>query len=206
MERPLPAPSIDGVAARWKLARPVSSVHWASVPHCATDDGGLYVILVSVVRPVRVERPGSALIPSGTCAYVGSARRNLRARVRRHFRREKPKKWHIDQLTTNRCATVAAAVLLPNATMTECELNMTVGGLLRGSVPAPRFGASDCRAGCPAHLWKCGTTLRSSEVAEMLLASPAFVGGVLVCGAAHASGRARRVDGGRVQSGGCRGP
>jgi Uri superfamily endonuclease len=141
------------------------------------EDSGLYVVLVDVVRPVHVRWAGSGtVLPSGTYVYVGSARRCLRARVERHFRRQKPKRWHIDELTTRPHATVVAAVLLPNATMTECELNMTVGRLLRGSIPAPGFGASDCRARCPGHLWKCGGTAHPSKLAAMLLGSPALVG------------------------------
>ena len=148
-----------------------------------TEDGGLYVVLVDVLRPVQVRWGGNeTVLPSGTYAYVGSARRGLRARVNRHFRRQKPKTWHIDQLTTNRHATVVAAVLLPNATMTECELNMTVGSLAASSTSALRFGASDCRAGCPAHLWKCGNAnaVAPSKIAAMLLRASAFDGEVFV--------------------------
>jgi Uri superfamily endonuclease len=150
----------DGVA-RWRA--------WGSDVPRTTEDSGLYVLLVDVARPVRVRWAGSStVLPEGTYAYVGSARRYLRARVERHFRRQKPKQWHIDQLTTHRHATVVGAVLLPNVATTECELNMKVGRLVRGTTLAPGFGASDCRAGCPAHLWRCGYPVVPDELAAML--------------------------------------
>jgi len=83
----------------------------SSAVHGMTEDTGLYVILVDVVRAVRVRWAGKETgLASGRYAYVGSARRGLRARVKRHLRREKPKKWHIDQLTTHRHATVVGGV------------------------------------------------------------------------------------------------
>jgi Uri superfamily endonuclease len=150
---------------------------------CTAKDSGLYVVLVDVRRPVQVSWGGhETVLPKGNYAYAGSARRGLRARVARHFRRQKPRTWHVDQLTTGRHATVMGAVLLPNTQLTECGLNMTVGWLVAGSTPAPRFGASDCRAGCPAHLWKCtnANAAAPKDIAAMLLRASGIDCDVLV--------------------------
>jgi Uri superfamily endonuclease len=134
-----------------------------------SDDSGLYVILMNITRPVGVTwARQSALLDSGLYAYVGSARRTLRARVERHLRRKKPKKWHVDQLTTHRSVTISGAILVPQATMTEHELNMIVGSAVDGTTPAPRFGAADCRAGCPAHLWRSGQSEGADQLARLL--------------------------------------
>ena len=117
---------------------------------------GLYVVLLRVEAPLalRVGALGECAFPAGWYAYTGSARRGLPKRVARHFAPEKPLRWHMDHLTTAAGVTHLGAVLLPaSAGLSECALNRRVGELIGGTAPIPRFGASDCRAGCPAHLW-----------------------------------------------------
>jgi len=52
---------------------------------------------------VRVSSLGTLIFDPGLYLYVGSARGpgGLRARVGRHLRRDKSKKWHIDYLTAS---------------------------------------------------------------------------------------------------------
>jgi len=124
---------------------------------------------MNITRSVRVTWAGrTTVLAPGAYAYVGSARRALRARVDRHFRRKKPKKWHVDQLTMHRSVTTTGAILVPRARVTECELNLMVGLAVEGSTPAPKFGATDCRAGCPAHLWRSGRSVDPGQVAKLL--------------------------------------
>ena len=94
------------------------------------------------------------LLPAGWLVYTGSARRGLDARVARHLRRRKPLHWYVDVLTSHPLVTVAAAWLYPDVggAVTECALNRATAALPGASLPAPGFGASDCRARCPAHL------------------------------------------------------
>lgn len=66
----------------------------------------------------------------------------------------KPLRWHIDYLLAREEATVLAVERL---TMAECVANRAVGG----TVVAPGFGASDCKAGCVSHLRYLGR--RASE-------------------------------------------
>ena len=138
----------------------------------ASADGGLYLLLVRVAGAVdaRIGRLGTFALSPGLYIYVGSACRGLTKRVARHERREKPLRWHIDYLTTLPQASVVASVLIRDvpkqaggsaqslgtgrrAADAECRLNQWVGRLLDADVPIPGFGAGDCRAGCPAHLW-----------------------------------------------------
>lgn len=120
------------------------------------SSGGLYVLVLHLPRSLRlrVGALGPVELPAGTLLYAGSARRGLAARIARHCRRRKPRRWHLDWLTTARGVAVVGALPLPGSPWTECGLNRRLGRLPGASTPVPGFGASDCRAGCPAHLWR----------------------------------------------------
>ncbi len=109
----------------------------------------LYVVATWVPR--RLEIVVGALGPltfeRGWYAYVGSARRGRDARVARHFRREKPLRWHADYLFTAASPRLAWFVDGP---LTECELADALAARSGASRPVCRFGAGDCR--CRGHL------------------------------------------------------
>jgi Uri superfamily endonuclease len=116
------------------------------------DRPGTYVLILELPRPaiIHIGRLGRFHFSTGWYAYVGSARGpgGLAARVSRHLRSSKPLRWHIDYLRVH-----ARPVGLWYAVGTrkrECAWAQAMTGLPGASVPAPRFGASDCR--CPAHL------------------------------------------------------
>jgi Uri superfamily endonuclease len=106
-----------------------------------------YQLLIEVSRPVRcaIGRLGEFEFPAGRYVYTGSAKRGLDARIARHLRREKPLRWHIDYLLG---APGVRVVDVVRSRRGECASNRAV----RGRVLASGFGASDCRAGCGAHL------------------------------------------------------
>ena len=106
-----------------------------------------YQLLIDVPMAIQLEvgRLGRIEFPAGRYVYTGSARRALEARIARHLRLDKPRRWHIDWLTTAPGVTVRVHL---RSTRSECELNQaTPGTILVGG-----FGASDCRAGWGAHL------------------------------------------------------
>jgi Uri superfamily endonuclease len=96
-----------------------------------------------------VPRPGGAILAGGRYVYAGNARGpgGMMARIRRHLRRDKGVRWHIDHLTTRH--PVVAVALLPGGD--ECAVVAALGRRPGVTVPAPDFGSSDCAA-CPAHL------------------------------------------------------
>jgi len=83
----------------------------------------------------------------GVYFYVGSAQRNLSARLERHARRAKPLRWHIDYLSTK--AHMVGTMIVPGPRERECELARELGHIYELAVPG--FGASDC--GCGGHLF-----------------------------------------------------
>ncbi len=83
----------------------------------------------------------------GFYLYVGSGGANALKRVQRHLRATKPKRWHVDYLTTGtgRMSPVDSH-LFPGAD--ECGLAGFLGKRLE---TIERFGSSDCR--CRGHLF-----------------------------------------------------
>ncbi len=131
---------------------------------------GVYLLVLELPRPItlRVGALGRFGFQRGWYVYAGSARRGLRARVERHLAPAKPLRWHVDYLTTAHGVQRVGALLVAEGTASECSLNRAAGALLGGAVPAPGFGASDCRAGCPAHLWFSPGPLSPAGLAEAL--------------------------------------
>lgn len=102
-------------------------------------------ILVAHELRLRVGRLGMTRFRPGRYRYTGSARRNLQARIARHLGSAKRLHWHIDYLLSSPGVRVLRVRRFREP---ECEVNRRA----RGTIPAPGFGASDCRAGCGAHL------------------------------------------------------
>ncbi|MFW6133538.1 MAG: GIY-YIG nuclease family protein [Planctomycetota bacterium] len=123
-------------------------------------DSGIYiaVFVLNADRRMRVGALGRVRLRAGVYFYVGSALRNLSARLERHGRKDKPLHWHIDYLA--RAATMLGAVVVPGMRRTECALAAELGALFKR--PVPGFGASDCR--CGGHLFYSPGFLRPPGV------------------------------------------
>jgi sugar fermentation stimulation protein A len=133
-------------------------MHVAVMPQrCTIEpmDTGLYIAVFMLPKRshVRIGAFGSFTFQVGVYMYVGSAQRNLMARIERHGRRNKPLRWHIDYLSAK--AKMLGAILVPGSRRQECSLARKVAAL------APRivlgFGSSDC--GCEGHLFYAGPSL-----------------------------------------------
>ncbi len=102
-------------------------------------------------------------MPSGDYLYVGSARSGIEARVARHARLARTKlgkiHWHIDFVLVHSNCRFIRAQALPGAE--ECDVARSIARLKGAVAPVPGFGASDCRSGCPAHLFRI-SPLRTS--------------------------------------------
>jgi len=84
----------------------------------------------------------------GVYAYVGSAQRNLQARLHRHGLRRKPLRWHIDYLSVH--ARMIGAIVIEGPKSLECRMAAMLAK--HGGTPVPGFGCSDCR--CGSHLFR----------------------------------------------------
>ena len=114
-------------------------------------DSGLYVLILRVGSRLttKIGAIGRIDFKPGYYAYCGRARRNLSARLARHFSRRKKMHWHIDYLTCRKEVTVESAKIYGLEEMTECALSSLVGKLPRAEA-IHGFGSSDCK--CGSHL------------------------------------------------------
>ncbi len=112
-------------------------------------DSGSYVILLHLAKEevIEVGRLGSFSFPPGYYAYVGSALSGLKARLMRHLRVKKPKKWHIDYLREK--AEVIGYFEIYSEKKLECSINSIVAEISE-SQPVKKFGSTDCS--CYSHL------------------------------------------------------
>ncbi len=129
---------------------PIIAVHHAgatSLPRAP----GTYLLWMHQTDDVhlRVGKLGAFLFPAGDYGYVGSAfgPGGLSARLSRHLRTTGKHHWHIDWLRT--VASVTHIWLAENERV-EHDWATALAHLPDSHIPAPRFGASDCR--CATHL------------------------------------------------------
>lgn len=116
------------------------------------DTPGTYALVSFCQRkkPVKVGHWGELEARRGYYVYIGSAfgPGGVRARVSRHCREDKPKRWHIDYL---RAATQAMTAWYTHD-VERLEHRWAQAMLKRGDcVPIDGFGCSDCR--CRSHLF-----------------------------------------------------
>jgi Uri superfamily endonuclease len=134
---------------------------------------GAYVLLLTANAPVVLNTPrfGKLTLAAGHYAYVGSAHGpgGLRARVGRHLRAVKPLHWHIDYLTAALPARHVITVVVTDGARLECTWVKRLLALPGASAPAPGFGSSDCRNGCPAHLIRLPDGLKPAKLEEILV-------------------------------------
>lgn len=122
------------------------------------DGGGAYLLCLEVPCKLVLEAGslGKIRLAPGRYVYVGGARRNVAARVARHCRlacRKSGKRhWHIDYVLAHAAVRLDAVVVYWRAG--ECALSRRVARRRGVSVAVPHFGASDCRCGCRAHLYR----------------------------------------------------
>ena len=117
-----------------------------------SDCAGTYALILNLERDdnLAVGRLGRFALPAGSYIYVGSARGpgGLAARITRHIRHPKQLHWHVDYLRNS--ARPVAVWISEGEQRRECVWAAALIHLDGGSIPVPRFGASDCS--CESHL------------------------------------------------------
>lgn len=112
---------------------------------------GAYVLLIELGEPTSIILPKKDEMPltASTYLYVGSANGGggMKARLARHFKKQKKIHWHVDQLTTR--AAHVSALAVPDGN--ECLLGEVLINSGQFQVAVPGFGSSDCRL-CASHL------------------------------------------------------
>ncbi len=99
----------------------------------------------------RLSRP-QWYFPAGLYSYVGRDSRHLKSRLKRHLQSKKKRHWHIDWLLSGENFEICEIWIFRNHPEWECKVNQALETQSGAKIPAKRFGASDCKNGCRAHL------------------------------------------------------
>ncbi len=131
-------------------------------------DRGAYLLVIQVPRALEIVPGalGKLKLKPGFYVYIGSAMRNLEARIRRHHRKDKKLHWHIDYLLSAVTADRLKSFPIRSAKRIECALVADIARLAAGNVTG--FGSSDCA--CPSHLYYFSSDPVGSESFLDLLA------------------------------------
>ena len=110
-------------------------------------DRGIYLLLIYLPewRGIKVGSLGEMDFQEGYYVYVGSAQRNLKARIERHMKREKRLRWHVDYLLEY--GKVVDFFTMPLSREWEERIAKK---LCEKYLYVSNFGSSDSRA--PSHL------------------------------------------------------
>lgn len=109
----------------------------------------LYTIYLEVPyeKTIEIGKLGTFYFDRGVYIYVGSAKRNIIARIERHKKIEKKLKWHFDYLRPY--GSIIKIITYENISG-ECDLAEKIRKEVGGALPVRKFGASDCK--CFSHL------------------------------------------------------
>ena len=110
---------------------------------------GDYVVVIYIDqdRNISIGAQGILHFPKGYYAYVGSAKKNLAARLARHQWKRKKMHWHIDYLRQE--GVVTAVIPIRTADDLEHELAAAITQIAPWHID--KFGCTDCD--CPSHLF-----------------------------------------------------
>lgn len=141
------------------------------------------IFFVRAQKQIVIGRLGSGSFQKGYYAYTGSAlgkgSSGLGGRVRRHIRKDKVKRWHIDYLLSDKDVSLTAVVAGITDKKMECAINQCLREMFRAQIPFSGFGASDCMERCGSHLLflgqACNVVERTVELYEEKADGEVFV-------------------------------
>lgn len=109
----------------------------------------LYVVYLKTDKEVfiNIGKLGMFTFPRGTYLYVGSAKRNIVARLKRHVQVNKTFRWHFDYL---RPYGEITKIETYSSLISECQLRRKLQDNMNGHLIIKGFGSSDCK--CVSHL------------------------------------------------------
>ena len=120
---------------------------------------GVYALIIKNQKEeyLQIGKMGNFLFPGGFYVYIGSAlgstSTSLEHRLKRHLSPLKKLFWHIDYFLNSENVKIISILYAHTSEQKECELASAISQLSKAEILVPRFGASDCRANCGAHLF-----------------------------------------------------
>ncbi|KYK25370.1 endonuclease [Thermoplasmatales archaeon SG8-52-4] len=109
---------------------------------------GSYILLINLENDqvIRIGKLGDISFNKGFYLYIGSALNGLENRLKRHFKADKKKHWHIDYFL--RYGKIINAYYKESNAKEECDI---VNNFENKLLSIPGFGCSDCK--CKSHLF-----------------------------------------------------
>ena len=106
-----------------------------------------YILFIknNLTKRIKIAKLGKINFKVGWYIYVGSARRNLLSRLRRHLSQNKKIFWHIDYFLSKNNVKIKKIGL---TSLGECQVARFLSEFGQGVLG---FGCSDCN--CPSHLF-----------------------------------------------------
>ena len=109
---------------------------------------GCYILLIELKenKNIQVGKLGKFIFKKGFYVYIGSALNGLEHRIKRHFRKNKKKHWHIDYFLEY--GEIIDVFYEENEKKEECNIANKFGEKLNFFL---KFGCSDCK--CRSHFF-----------------------------------------------------
>jgi len=137
------------------------------------NSAGVYILHLKIknFQNLRVGKLGKYCFQPGEYLYVGSAQGpgGLKARLGRHLLGYGRRHWHIDWLRP--ASSISGYFYLETLEHIECAWSQFLIQELEASIPAPGFGASDCRSkgnSCAAHLVRLDQCIDVNKIRDGL--------------------------------------
>lgn len=118
--------------------------------NCITDCTYALIIFNAKNKKIYIGNSGISNFVRGFYVYIGSAKKNITSRIKRHLSNNKKKFWHIDYFL----GTVGVQIQEIWTSPEEKECQTAQLFLEIGFPFIKRFGSSDCR--CLSHLFFAG--------------------------------------------------
>lgn len=129
-------------------------------------DCGSYMLILNLDndKEITIGKLGSIFFKKGFYIYIGSAMKDLTARIERHKRKRKNLFWHIDYLREQ--AVLIHALPIRSSSRLECKIAGSFRKISDGRIKD--FGSSDCD--CDSHLFYMEKNpVESKEFIDLLL-------------------------------------
>ena len=127
-------------------------------------DSGVYLLEIFLHKPKKIEvgALGIFSFPPGYYYYAGSAQKNLKARIERHYAVSKTAHWHVDHLLAE--GHVKNHYTWQADKKGECKIASFLKEELDGQIIVSGFGSSDCN--CESHLIYFPNPLDESQLPD----------------------------------------
>jgi len=124
-------------------------IPWKTFEH-EMEDRGNYLLILRLADDTVLEvgKLGERIFKKGYYIYVGSAKKNLSKRIKRHQRLRKKLFWHIDYLRAK--TEYIAALPIRTKDDLECDVAAKLKRICDSEIKG--FGSSDCS--CNSHLFR----------------------------------------------------